>query len=160
MQECAFQSASPDGKYLLVSEGSALYRTNVDGAYPLQLTNSLYAFGNTEAVWLPDGQIAAVLSKPGATGISILSADGAVVSEVPALDATPVEIFPSSDSSHIYWESGSCSSPGVCQLGGAWVTSLDGTLHQSLAGITGPSLAPDGYSTGLGISISNEIKTT
>ena len=38
------QSASPDGKYLLVSEGSALYRTNVDGANPLQLTNSTVCF--------------------------------------------------------------------------------------------------------------------
>jgi hypothetical protein len=46
-----FQSASPDGKYMLVSEGSALYRTNVDGAYPLELMDSLYAFGNTDAVW-------------------------------------------------------------------------------------------------------------
>lgn len=55
-----------------------------------------------------------------------------------------MEIFPGSDSRHIYWEGGSCSSPGVCDLGGAWVTSADGTLHQSLAGITGPSLAPGG----------------
>jgi hypothetical protein len=139
-----FQSASPDGKYLLVSEGSALYRTNVDGAYPVQIANSLYAFGNTDAVWLPNGQIAAVLTKSGTSGISILSADGTVVSKLPALEAAPVEIFPASDSRHIYWESGSCIAPGVCQLGGAWVTSPDGTLHQSLTGITGPALSPDG----------------
>jgi hypothetical protein len=139
-----FQSASLDGKYLLVSKGSALYRTNVDGAYPFQLTNSLYAFGNTDAVWLPNGQIAAVLSKSGVTGISILSADGAVVSKLPHPDAAPVEIYPTSNGGHIYWESGSCSSPGVCQRDGAWVTSQNGTLNQSLTGITGPALAPDG----------------
>jgi len=139
-----FQSGSPDGKYLLVSQGSALYRTNVDGANPLQLTNSLYAFGNTEAVWLPDGQIAAILSKPNLTGISILSADGTVTSELAVSNADPVELFPTSDSDHIYWESGSCSSPGVCQLEGVWVTSMDGSLNQSLTGVTEPTLAPDG----------------
>jgi len=113
-----FQSASPDGKYLLVSEGSTLYRTNVDGAYPLQLTNSLYALGNLDAVWLPNGQIAVVLTESGKTEISILSADGTVAGTLPTATAGPVEIYPTSDSSHIYWESGSCSSPGVCQLGG------------------------------------------
>jgi hypothetical protein len=139
-----FQSASPDGKYLLVSEGSALYRTNVDGAYPLQLTSSLFAFGNTTAVWLPGGQIAAILTKSGTTEISILSADGTVASELPVSNASPIEIFPTSDSDHIYWESGSCSSPGVCQMGAVWVTSLDGILNQALTGVIGPALAPDG----------------
>jgi len=139
-----FQSASPDGKYLLVSEGSALYRTTVDGGNPLRLTDSLYAFGNTGAIWLPNGQIAAVLTKSDGTGISILSIDGAVASELPVSDASPVEIYPTSNNSHVYWESGSCSSAGVCQLGGAWVTSLDGKLNQALEGITGPVLAPDG----------------
>jgi hypothetical protein len=139
-----FQSASPDGKYLLVSEGSALYRTNVDGAYPLELTDSLFAFGNTAAVWLPGGKIVALLIKSGTTKISILSADGTVASELPVSDASPIELFPTSDSHHIYWESGSCSSPGVCQMGVTWVTSLDGTLNQTLTGVTGPILSPDG----------------
>jgi Tol biopolymer transport system component len=150
-----FQSASPDGKYLLVSEGSALYRTSVDGAAPLRLTDSLYAFGNTDAVWLPNQQIAAVLTKSKATIISILSADGAVVSELPASGASSVEIYPTSNDSQIYWESGSCSSPGVCQRGGAWVTSLDGEMNKVLTGITGPALAPDG-----GLLVSGVSSTT
>jgi hypothetical protein len=139
-----FQSASPDGKYILVSEGSALYRANVDGAFPLQISDSLYAFGDTDAVWLPSGQIAAILTKPGGTGISILSADGVLVSELSVSDASPVELFPDSDGSRIYWESGSCTSPGVCERGGAWVTSLGRNLSQALTGITEPLLAPDG----------------
>ncbi len=139
-----FQSASPDGKYLLVSEGSFLYRTNADGAYPIQLTSSFYAFGNTDAIWLPDGSIAVVLSTPGATRISILSVDGAKETDLPVSDASPVEIYPTSDGSHIYWESGSCSSPGVCQASGVWVTSLDGALNRNLSGIAEPALAPEG----------------
>ena len=137
-----FQSASPDGKYLLVSEGSALYRTNVDGAYPQQLTDSLYALGNREAVWLPDGRIAAVITKSGSADISILSADGSITGTLPVSSAAPVELFPTSSSRYIYWESGSCSAPGVCQPAGVWVTSPDGSVNQSLTGVMGPALAP------------------
>jgi hypothetical protein len=136
-----FQGASPDGKYLLVSKGSALYRANVDGAFPLQLTNSLYAFGNTEAVWLPDGQIAVVLTLSNGNEIAILSADGTLTGTLTALKAEPVEIYPTSDSGHVYWESGTCTSPGVCQPGDAWVTSLDGTVNQKLTGVTGPAFS-------------------
>ena len=139
-----FQSASPNGKYLLVSEGSALYRTNTDGTDPLRLTDSLYAFGNTDAIWLSNGQIAAVLAAAGTTGISILSAGGGVVSELPAAAADPVELYPGSNSSRIYWESGSCSAVGVCQRDGAWITSMDGKLNQALTGRTEPLLAPAG----------------
>jgi Tol biopolymer transport system component len=138
------QSVSPDGKYLLVSEGSALYRTTVEEAGLVQLTASLYPFGTTDAIWLPDGRIAAVLSNSTGTGISVLSTDGVAVTELPGTGASPIEIYPTSDSRHIYWESGSCSSPGVCQSSGTWATSLDGKLNKMLEGITRPALAPDG----------------
>lgn len=138
------QSVSSDGKYLLVSEGSALYRTTVDGTDPVRLTASLYTFGNTDAIWLPDGQIAAILSKSEGTGIYILSANGVLENELSVSGASPIEIYPTSNTSHVYWESGSCSSPGVCQRGGVWVTSLDRKLNQALEGITSPILAPDG----------------
>ncbi len=140
------QSVSPDGKFLLVSEGSALYRTAVDGADPVRLTASLYAFGDTDAIWLPDGRIAAVLANSTGTGISFFSTDGVVARELPVSGASAIEIYPTSDSNHVYWESGSCSSPGVCQRGPTWVTSLDGTLNKELEGVTRPALAPDGKS--------------
>ena len=139
-----FQSASLDGKYLLVSQGSVLYRTSAEGAEPFKLTESLYSLGNTDAIWMPDGQIAVVLTRSAATRIAILSVTGAVISELPASTASPVEIYPGSNTSHIYWEDGSCSAPGVCQRDGAWVTSLDGRLNQALNGLTRPSIAPKG----------------
>ena len=150
-----FQSASRDGKYLLVSSGSTLYRTNTDGTEPLKLTDSLYAFGNTEAVWLSNDQIAAVLTKSGATKIAIILVDGGTASELPNSGASPVEIYPTSNSKLVYWENGSCSVTGACQRSGAWVTSLDGKLNQSLKGITGPALAPDGS-----LLVSSAISTT
>ena len=109
-----FQSASQDGKYLLVSEGSSLYRTDADGTEPLKLTDGLSAFGNTEAVWLPDGQIAAILTKSGVPRITILSADGDVASELPADEALPVEIYPTSNDKYIYCLLYTSPSPRDC----------------------------------------------
>jgi hypothetical protein len=139
-----FQSASPDGEYIMVSDGSTLYRTDVDGAEPIKLTDSIYSFGNTDAIWLSKGQIAVILIKAGEKRISILSSNGAVESELPVAGASPVEIYPTSNSKLIYWEAGSCSATGMCQRDGAWVTSMDGKINQSLEGIAAPALAPNG----------------
>ena len=139
-----FQSASPDGKYLLVSEGSALYRTNADGANPIQLSKTFYDYGNTDATWLRDEQVAAVETINGATKISIFSLDGVSIGELSTLITSPVEVFQSSFGNMLYWESGSCSAPGICQNERIWFTSLDGNLNQALTGMTGPAVAPDG----------------
>jgi hypothetical protein len=154
-----FQSASPDGKYLLVSEGSTLYRTRVDGTAPLRLMDSLYALGNTDAVWLSDNLIAVLSFKNGETGISILAEGGELVSEIPVPGASPVELNPGSNSSFIYWESGSCTGPGVCQRNGQWVTGLDGMLNQELPGLQGSALSPNGRLLVSGTASSTEQNT-
>jgi Tol biopolymer transport system component len=140
-----FQSASPDGKYILVSQGTSLYRTNVDGAFPIQFTDSLYALGDRAATWLPDGQIAVILNRSGGgTEIALLSEDGAVLNWLPTAEVSPIELYPAVDENHIYWESGSCASADVCTRTGAWVTGADGKLNQALTGIINPAVAPDG----------------
>ena len=140
----SFQSASLDGKYILVSEGSNLYRTNVDGAYSLLLSNTFYSFGNSGAIWLPNGQIAALVTAQAGSKISIYSVEAALVGDLPILNEAPVGLFPSLAGNSIYWESGSCSAPGICQTNGTWLSSLDGKLNQALTGITRPAISPDG----------------
>jgi hypothetical protein len=139
-----FQSASPNGKYLLVSIGSDLYRTTSEGADPFKLSDSFYAFGNRDAVWLPNDQIAAVLTNLDKPNINILLSDGTIVMELPGLGVAPVEIYPTSNKKTLYWQSGTCSAPGVCQLGGAWVSNLDLKQNQELKDLSGPALAPGG----------------
>jgi len=139
-----FQSASPDGKYLLVSDKSALYRTNADGTQALRLTDSLYPNNYHAAIWLSNRQIAAILTKSNATGINIFSADGQKISELHAMGESPVEISPSSNESLIYWKGGSCSSLGVCQMKSEWVTSIDEKTNQKLTGLNNPVLSPEG----------------
>jgi len=139
-----FQAASPDGKYLLVSDESTLYRTNTDGTQALQLTDSLYPYNFSEAIWLSNRQIAAILTKTNATGISILSVDGQEINELHDLGESPVEISPSSNTSYIYWKSGSCSFMGVCKINGEWVYSVDEKMDQELTGLLNPDLSPNG----------------
>jgi hypothetical protein len=137
------QSTSVDGKYLLVSDGAALYRTNVDGAYPRLLTDSLYAFGPTDAVWLPDGNIAALISGNGSPVIAILSSNGVIQREFLSQTPFPITLFATSDAEHIYWESGSCSSPGICKTTGLWFTQQDGNSVE-LPNLMDPAMSPDG----------------
>jgi len=139
-----FQSVSPDGQYLLVSEGSVLFRTLTDGTSSLQLTDQLFNLGNTAAVWLTDQQIAAVTLDGDKTKISLLSADGGEQGDVKISGGSPVEIYPGSNNHFVYWENGSCSALAICQREGPWVASLNGTLNQPLTGLQTPILAPDG----------------
>ena len=151
-----FQSASPDGKYFLISQGSSLYRANVDGAYPLQLTDSLYAWGNRSAVWFADGQIAALLTgHSGGTEIALLSADGSVLNWLPPSEVSPIELYSSVDENHVYWESGSCSAPGTCTRTGARVSGMNGILNGPLSGIQSPAISPDGSVLAYNFSVSN-----
>jgi hypothetical protein len=140
-----FHSASQDGKYLLISQGSSLYRANVDGANLIHLADGLYAEADTAAVWLPDGRVAALLTKAdGGQGISILSADGAILATLPEGSALPIDLYGAADDKHIYWEAGSCNAASGCKRLGAWVSSMDGRTNQLMAGITNPLLSPDG----------------
>jgi len=139
-----YQAASPDGKYLLVNQGASLYRTNVDGTDPVQITGSLYFSGQHDAIWTKDGLIAAVLANGQVNGITLFDASGGRVSSLAGLGASPIELYPGSDSTRIYWAGGTCTSPGVCKPDSAWVSSPDGSLNKNLTGFVGPQLASDG----------------
>jgi len=139
-----YQSASPDGKYLLVSLGPELYRTDADGANPILITRSFFPFGDRGAIWMKDGRIAAVLTDGQSNGISLFDPDGASVASLSALGASPIELYPGPNSSQLYWAGGACTAAGVCKTDSIWVTSPDGSLDKALAGLTGPALSPDG----------------
>lgn len=136
-----FQSASPDGKYLLVNQGSLLYRT--DGSTLTLLTDRFFDSGATGALWLPDGRIAVVLAQGETSALALMQADGSGLTPVSA-DAAPVEIYPSSDGTRLTWESGTCDSAGQCTLTGAWLTDLSSGQSQSLSGMSRPLVSLDG----------------
>jgi len=58
-----FPVCPQDGKYILVSQGSSLYRTNVDGAFPVHLTDLLYPLEIRLLSGSRMGKIAAILTR-------------------------------------------------------------------------------------------------
>jgi hypothetical protein len=139
-----FQSASPDGKYLLVSAGSSLFRTDPSGGNPLRLTDELYPFGDRAAVWLADGQVAAVTSVPGGTAVVLFTPGTGQEERLTQAGETPIELHAASAGGLVYWESGACTAAGLCDRRGAQVTSLDGSLDQALDPLQDPLPSPDG----------------
>jgi len=136
-----FQSASPDGKYLLVNQGNSLYRT--DGSTLDLLTDQFYSLGKADALWLPDRRVAVILAQGGTTALVLMQADGSGVTPV-SVNSAPMEIYPSTDGTRLTWESGTCDSAVQCNLAGAWLTDLLSGESQSLNGILRPLVSPDG----------------
>lgn len=136
-----FQSASPDGKYLLVNQGSLLFRT--DGSTLTLLTDQFFLSGKAGALWLPDGRIALILRQNETTSLVLMKADGSGLTSL-AVGAAPVEIYPSTNGTRLTWESGACDSTGQCSQMGAWLTDLESGKSQSLSGMSRPLVSPDG----------------
>jgi len=136
-----FQSASPDGKYLLVNQGSLLFRT--DGLTLTLLTDQFFPSGTMGAFWLPDGRIALILQQGEANSLALLQADGSGLTPL-TISGTPVEIFPSSDGTRLTWQSGTCDPAGLCSQPVAWLTDLSSGQSQSLSGMSRPLISPDG----------------
>lgn len=138
-----YQSASPDGRYLLVNQGAYLYRTNVDGADPVLITRSLFFSGKHAAIWTRDDLIAAILTNGPAVGITLFTPSGTKVSSLTNLGANPIEVFPGSLSTKIYWADGTCTAPGVCKSNSVWVSNPTSGFSANLTGLAGPQMAPD-----------------
>jgi Tol biopolymer transport system component len=135
------QSASPDGKQLLVSAGSFIYAT--DGSSLTQLTDQFYSLGGRGALWLPDGSIAFTMQEDGGTALAVMQSDGSGLTIIPT-EAMPIEIYPSTDGTSITWESGVCQSLAQCSPSGAWITHLGTATSQPLKDFVRPQISPDG----------------
>ena len=133
------QSASPDGKQLLVSLGDSLYRT--DGSSLTLLTDQFYSLGGRGALWLPDGRIVLVMRQDEGAALALLQADGSGLTVIPT-DAAPIEIYPSTDGKFITWESGACQSLAQRSPAGAWITDLQSLLNRPLKDFAHPLVSP------------------
>jgi hypothetical protein len=135
-----FQSASPDGKNLLISRANSLYRT--DGSTLLLLTDHFFDSGSIGAFWLRGGRIVAILEEGLTTQLALFLADGTGWSPI-HLDVAPVWIYPSSNGDQITWEGGTCVSTNHCTSSGAWLTDLSTAQSTNLIGMSHPIIAPN-----------------
>jgi hypothetical protein len=136
-----FQSASPDGRFLLVSQANSLYR--IDGSTLTLLTNQFVSTNLLNALWLPDGHIALITHNGGNNSLGLIKDDGSGWTEFP-VDSNPIEIYPSTDGTHITWADGSCDSSGQCTPGDTWLTDLSSRESKVLSGMGSPIVSPDG----------------
>ncbi len=137
-----FQAASPDGKALLVNQGGWLYRT--DGRTLTLLTDRFYSYGQTGALYLPDGGIVLLVRQGSGAVLARAQDDGSALTVLTGAGESPIELYPSTDGQRIFWESGTCSNYGLCERQGAWLTDLQTGQSRALIGISRPLIAPDG----------------
>ena len=140
-----FQSASPDGRWLLLNHGPELYRTAWDGSDLHLLTDSFFFFGRSGALWLSDGSgIAFLISTPEGAAITLTDQNGSSPRSLGGIGETPVELYPSFDHDRVFWERGTCSGEGVCQRQGGWSAPVSGGASTSLVGLSRPIDSPLG----------------
>jgi hypothetical protein len=138
----ALQDASPDGSNLLVSQGSSLFRS--DGTRLIPLDGVFFSLGGRGALWLSYDQIAVIMIPGNATNLYVMESDGTEPTFLAGLPTPPIEIYPSSDGTHITWESGTCSGLAACTPTGAWLTDIASGQSQALGGMARPLVSPDG----------------
>ena len=136
-----FQSASPDGRYLLVNQANLLYRT--DGSTLNLLMDQFISTNLQSALWLPDGRIALIAHQEGNSSLALINNNGSGWTDLP-VESNPIEIYPSTDGAHLTWADGSCDPAALCTLGDAWLTDLSTGESEILSGMARPIISPDG----------------
>jgi hypothetical protein len=137
-----FQSVSPDGRRLLMNNGSDLYVANRDGSNPLKISDSFFAPARQGALWLPDGQsLAFIADKDGQRFVVNYPLDGTGWKRLTGAADSPIELYPSAENGQVFWGKGSCTAAGDCAPDGAAVSTLAG-LTRYLPGVIHPSLSP------------------
>jgi hypothetical protein len=114
-----------------------------DGLTLTPLSSHFFPYGSLGAVWLPDGRIALINQEQDTNSLVLINAAGSG-SETIALPASPIEIFPSTDGTHLTWESGTCSSSTQCTRDCAWLTDLASGQTESLIDLFRPLVSPGG----------------
>ena len=150
-------SLNGQGWQALAAPGFRLLDHSVDGILTAQdnnlyllkdsqlslLTDQLYAPGAQPALWLPDGRIAIIQRIDTQNQIVILSLSGDEPYILPTADYTPVELYPTQDSAHIYWSGAETCNENDCQTQLNIASPLDGSTLQVLPFTGKPAFAAD-----------------
>jgi hypothetical protein len=137
-----YQSASPDGKSLLVNNGSNLYHVR-DGSLQL-ISGKLHFLGETSAIFLPDGSLVFLQEEGDEISLVQVQPGGEMLSSLTPVEAKPISLYPSPDGGQIFWEGGVCASFKSCDRNGAWVSDLKMGISRPLDPINRPLVSPDG----------------
>ena len=141
------QSASPDGKSLLINQAGQLLIMPRSGGSQVNISNRFFYFSKQSAYWMADGKsIAWISSDKGQTTVEIYDVASASSKALSSASDRPIGLFPSLDEQGIYWQEGDCSALGVCNPEHVHYTGLDGKPGQGLDNVINPVFSPDGQS--------------
>jgi hypothetical protein len=104
----------------------------------------LLYFGETSAVFLPDGTLVFLEAEGDKISLVQVRPDGGIVSSLTPTEGTPISLYPSLASNQIFWESGICVSFKSCERKGAWTSDLQEGKSRSLDQVKRPLVSPDG----------------
>ena len=141
------QSVSPDGKFLLINQGSRLLITPRSGGSQVKISDQFFYFSKQSAYWIADGKsIAWIGSAKGKNTLELYDITSASSKGLSAAGDRPIAVFPSPDAQGIYWQEGACTAMGVCSPEHVRYTGLDGKPGQGLDNVIDPVFSPDGKS--------------
>jgi hypothetical protein len=144
------QDVAPDGKSMLVSQGTDLWQAYFDGTTPLLLTNQLFAGIQTTAVYVKNSVWAVAIIGTQASGPALYAVGrgGQPRSFITSSShqSEPVELFPSQDSSKVYWLAVNCNIPSCPPQMVKWAIPDDPQAISDLPGVTDPAVSSDGDS--------------
>jgi hypothetical protein len=146
----AWQALAAPGFELLDRSANGILVAQANKLYVLKdaqltlLTDQLYTFSAKPALWLLDGRIAAIQHLDTKNQLAILSLSGAEPNILPTAEYTPVELYPSQDSAHLYWGGTEACTQNICKSELNITSPLDGSSLQVLPFTGQPAFGADG----------------
>ncbi len=116
------QAVSPDGRWILVNQGSRLFLAGRYGSYPVTLSEYFYEQSLTPALWSEDGQqIWWIENKAGKLSVMYSTFYGDDIRlAAPELQEQTVQLLQVENERAFAWLKGSCNSGSLCQ-GEVWL---------------------------------------
>jgi WD40-like Beta Propeller Repeat len=141
------QDISADRKHLLINHNHELYISAPDGSNPLKISDQFFDLNKQTAYWMDGSKKVAWISViDGQTALQLYDMAAGTSKELTHSENSPIGLYPSPDPLMIYWQKGTCSTRGVCNSAGVWVSSLEDAPAQELSRVISPVFSPDGQS--------------
>jgi len=134
---------SADGTRALMRFSNQLYSLNLVDRSKKLLTDQLVSSDLGPAIFLPSGEVAAILQES-ENFIYILSTSDATKSRLTSPAERPIELLPSRYAQKIFWQQGSCDITGTCTVEKLFSINVTGGVSIELAYPGSPAVSPDG----------------
>lgn len=146
------QDVSPDGRTLLVNQGSQLFLVRLPSLSQTPVSDVLHPYpSQASALWLPDGKGFVLLTaQKGQRQLSLVDYTQEIVppandwQPITSSPENPIGLITTASPGQIVWEDGECSPDGDCIANGLWASALDGQSRQPLPEPGHPYYAADG----------------